>query len=222
MVVILMGPPAAGKGTQATALTDYLGLPHISTGDLFRENIRNQTPVGKTAKAYIDQGKLVPDQVTIDMLFARISHPDCQHGYILDGFPRTVEQARTFHQRLEAQAAKVECVVLNLNADDAELVERITGRMICKGCSKPYHKHYSPPQQEGVCDACGGDLYQRDDDTAAVFTKRLEVYRVQTAPLISYYQSKGLLKQIPSKNSSDQVFQEVIHALPHTPALAEK
>ena len=219
LVVILMGPPAAGKGTQAATLSKHLGLPHISTGDLFRDNIRNKTPVGKLAKFYIDQGKLVPDQVVLDMLFERLTLEDCKGGYILDGFPRTVDQAKALNQYL---AAGHEWVVLNLNVDDSILIERITGRLVCKGCSKPYHKKNAPPSRENVCDCCGGMLYQRDDDTASVFAKRLEVYRNQTAPLIAFYGDKGGLRHIDADLTFEQVFQNVLHVLPRAPALSGK
>lgn len=219
LIVLLMGPPAAGKGTQASALTEYLGLPHISTGDLFRDNIRNHTEVGVLAKTYIDEGKLVPDQVVMKMLFQRIDQSDCKSGYILDGFPRTVDQAEALDQRL---GKNHEVVVLNLNVDDGVLLERITGRLVCKVCSKPHHKVYTPPRKENVCDACEGPLYQRDDDTAEVFKKRLEVYRTQTSPLIAHYGKKGLLRQIDSDASQEQVFNQVIESLPRVPAIAGK
>lgn len=217
LVVILMGPPAAGKGTQAALLTNYLGIPHIATGDLFRDNMRNQTPIGKIAKSYIDQGKLVPDQVVLDMLFERLSLEDCKSGYILDGFPRTVEQAKALDRHL---ASNYDWVVLNLTVDDSILLDRITGRLVCKECCKPYHKTNAPPKQINICDVCGGVLYQRDDDTEAVFAKRLEVYHKQTSPLIAYYQEKKVLHQIDAKG--DKVFQEVVHALPHSPVLSAK
>ena len=219
LVVIFMGPPAAGKGTQATTLSKTLSLPHISTGDLFRDNIRKETPVGKVAKSYIDQGKLVPDQVVLDMLFDRIGSDDCKSGYILDGFPRTVDQAKALDAHL---GSNHEIVVINLNVDDAILIERITGRLVCKSCSRPFHKKNAPPKKENSCDSCGGALYQRDDDTVEVFAKRLEVYRNQTAPLIAYYGKKGELKEIDANVWSSLVFQEVMHAIPHLPALAGK
>lgn len=219
LVVILMGPPAAGKGTQASSLTEYLGLPHISTGDLFRDNIHHQTEVGVLAKTYINEGKLVPDQVVMDMLFQRIAQVDCKTGYILDGFPRTVDQAKALDRHL---GLRHDIVVLNFDVEDDVLLERITGRLVCKSCSKPYHKVYTPPKKENVCDACQGTLYQRDDDTAEVFKKRLEVYRAQTTPLISHYEKKGLLHQIESHGSQEEVFNQVVETLPQFNTIGHK
>jgi len=216
LVVILMGPPGAGKGTQATALTEHIAIPHISTGDLFRENIGAQTAVGKLAKTYIDKGQLVPDQIVLDMLFARILQPDCKKGYILDGFPRTVVQAEALDKNLGAAS---EVVILNLNVPDMELFERITGRLVCKSCSKLYHQTHRPPQKENQCDACGGTLYQRADDTVSVFTHRLKVYRTQTAPLIDYYTNKKLLRQIYPARLLSEVTHQILEALPQSLSL---
>ena len=218
LVIILMGPPAAGKGSQATTLSFYLGLPHISTGDLFRDNIRNRTPVGKAAKSYIDQGKLVPDSCVLDMLFERVAHEDCRRGYILDGFPRTIDQAKAFDAHL---ADGHQVVILNLNVDDDVLIDRIAGRLACEGCSKTYHTRNAPSKTDGFCDECGARLYQRSDDNAEVFAKRLEVYREQTAPLIKYYEAKkGSLHHINAQNPKEQVFLDTVHALPRLPAHA--
>lgn len=217
-VVILMGPPGAGKGTHAGPLSEHLGLPHISTGDLFRENIRNQTPLGQKAKTFMDQGQLVPDELVLDMLFDRVSKEDCKHGYILDGFPRTLPQAKALDQRLNARH---NVIALNFQLEDRAIIERITGRIACKQCGKPYHKIYDLPKKEGVCDTCGGALYQRDDDKEEIVRKRLEVYRAQTAPLIEYYaKQKGVLREIDSKNTKEHVFHDVLDAVP-LPALAK-
>jgi len=212
LVILLMGPPGAGKGTHAGPLSQHLSLPHISTGDLFRENIRNQTPLGKKAKEYIDKGLLGPDELVLDMLFCRIAKDDCKNGYILDGFPRTLAQAKALDQRLK-KSHRV--LAVNFHLDDATIIERISGRIVCKECGSPYHTKHNPPQKEMVCDACTGQLYQRDDDKEEIVRKRLEVYREQTAPLIKHYSAqKGVLKQIDSKNEKGQVFNDVLEALP--------
>lgn len=218
MVVILMGPPGAGKGTHAGPLSEHLGMPHISTGDLFRENIRNQTPLGQKAKTFIDKGNLVPDELVLDMLFDRVSKEDCKNGYILDGFPRTIAQAKALDQKLN-QHHRI--VALNFNIDDPSIIERITGRIACKQCGKPFHKVFDPPKEEMVCDACGGDLYQRDDDNEEIVRKRLEVYRAQTQPLIDHYaKQKNVLHDIDSKKQKEHVFHDVLEVLP-VPAVAK-
>lgn len=208
LVVILMGPPGAGKGTHALPLSEHLKLPHISTGDLFRENIRNQTPLGSKAKEYIDQGHLVPDELVLDMLFSRVLQSDCKKGYILDGFPRTIAQAKALDQRL---GSSHQVIVLNFLLDDSVIIERVTGRIACKGCGRPYHKQFDPPQKEMVCDACKGPLYQREDDREEIIRKRLEVYRAQTQPLIDYYaKQEGVLHEVDSQFAKAKVFQEVL------------
>ena len=219
LAVILMGPPGAGKGTHAGPLSAYLGIPHISTGDLFRENIRNQTPVGQKAKGYMDQGKLVPDEVVLEMLFERISRADCKGGAILDGFPRTVPQAKALDQTI---GKTHRLLALNFNIPDELLVERITGRLACKQCGRPFHKKYDPPKQEGLCDSCGGALYQRPDDNEVVLVQRLAVYRKETQPLIEFYSlKKDVLREINSDNSKEQVFHDVLEAVPrHGAALS--
>jgi adenylate kinase len=212
LVIILMGPPGAGKGTHAAPLSESLHLPHISTGDLFREHIRGQTTLGLAAKNYMDQGQLVPDQLVLDMLFVRVAKEDCKNGYILDGFPRTIAQAKALDQRLKHQAR---IVALNLNLPDALIIERITGRIACKNCGRPFHKKFNPPKQEMICDSCGGALFQREDDKEEVIRKRLEVYRLETKPLIEYYgHQKEVLKEIDSQQEKEQVFQHVLQAIP--------
>lgn len=217
MVIILMGPPGAGKGTHAGPLSQYLGLPHISTGDLFRENIRKQTLLGQKAKSYMDKGHLVPDELVLDMLFDRVSREDCKRGYILDGFPRTIPQAQALDQRIQRDSR---VVALNFHLVDPVIVERITGRIACKDCGRPFHKKYDPPQQEMICDGCGGKLYQRDDDKEEVIRKRLEVYRIQTEPLIAHYsRQQDVLRHIDSQKGKEQVFHDVLDSLPLAPAL---
>lgn len=212
LVIILMGPPGAGKGTHAAPLSQTLQVPHISTGDLFRENIRSQTALGKEAKTYIDKGNLVPDELVLSMLFERVTAPDCKAGYILDGFPRTIKQAEVLDERLKETN---QVLVLNFNISDAIIIERVAGRIACKACGRPYHKKFDPPQNESICDSCGGPLYQREDDQEGIIRKRLDVYRAQTEPLIAYYgKQKGVLKEIYSQKEKAQVFQDVLESLP--------
>lgn len=219
LVVVLLGPPGAGKGTHAGPLSKGLGIPHVSTGDLFRENIRAQTPLGNQAKSYIDKGHLVPDELVLDMLFSRVERSDCKEGYILDGFPRTLAQAKALDQRLKLKA---HVVVLNFYLPDAVIIERITGRVVCKDCAKPYHKKFDPPKNESVCDICSGQLIQRGDDNEEIVRKRLEVYRAQTEPLIQYYaKQKDVLREIDSEKEKAQVFRDVLEAIPiHTQTAA--
>lgn len=212
LVVILIGPPGAGKGTHAGPLSQQLHLPHISTGDLFRENIRNQTTLGQKAKEFIDQGQLVPDELVLDMLFERVARPDCKNGYILDGFPRTLSQAKALDVRLADQA---QLVALNFEVPDKVLIERITGRLMCKQCGRPYHKTFDPPPSSNSCETCNGSLYQRDDDKEEVIAKRLEVYHKQTQPVISYFaQKEQVLHEIDALNSKEKVYADVLEALP--------
>jgi adenylate kinase len=219
LVVILMGPPGAGKGTHAGPLSQYLGLPHISTGDLFRENIRKQTPLGVKAKSFMDKGHLVPDQLVLDMLFERVGKDDCKNGYILDGFPRTMPQAKALDQSLAKQHR---IVALNFKLADPIIIERVTGRIACRDCGRPFHKKYDPPKQELTCDGCSGILIQRDDDKEEIVRKRLDVYRVQTKPLVAYYaRQKEVLREIDSQNEKAQVFQDVLDALPITQVLTD-
>jgi len=213
-VIVLLGPPGAGKGTHAGPLSEKLSLPHISTGDLFRSHIREQSKLGAIAKSYIDAGKLVPDALALDMLFDRISKSDCAQGCILDGFPRTVAQAEALDQRFKGEA---QLVALNFDIPDQALVERITGRIACKECGRPYHLRFDPPKNPTRCDGCGGTLYQRADDTVEIVLKRLEVYHAQTKPLIDYYKQGALrLKNIDSNQRKDQVLNDLLEAVaPH-------
>ncbi len=188
-VVVMMGAPGAGKGTQALRLSQELGLPHIATGDLFRENLSKGTPLGEKARGYMNAGQLVPDALVIDMLFDRVSQDDCREGYLLDGFPRTVAQAESLLERLgETPGNGVNLTVVNLVVPDEVIVERASGRLLCRGCDAIYHRTFSPPEGE-ACDACGGELYQRDDDRAEVVVERLKAYHEQTEPVVAWFQS---------------------------------
>lgn len=212
LIVILMGPPGSGKGTHAGPLSQQVSLPHISTGDLFREHIRQETPLGVQAKNYIDKGNLVPDKLVLDVLFDRVSKEDCKNGYILDGFPRTMAQAKELDLRLGTENR---VIALNFNLPDSVIIERVIGRIACKGCGRPFHKKFDPPKKEMLCDSCGGLLYQRADDREEIIRKRLEVYRVETQPLIDYYaKQKSVLREINSQNEKTQVFHDVMEALP--------
>jgi len=211
LIVIFMGPPGAGKGTHAGPLSAHLKIPHISTGDLFRMNIRAGTPLGKIAHRYISEGHLVPDELTIDLLFDRLSQDNCKKGCILDGFPRTVLQAEAFAKRLSS-SSKV--VVINFCVADELIIARIVGRLVCKQCAATYHLHFSPPKKHSLCDRCEGVLYQRDDDTEAVVRNRLEVYRRQTKPVIDYYaENQSLLRDVCGEGTPQEVFEKVRKAL---------
>ncbi|HHE72802.1 MAG TPA: adenylate kinase [Chloroflexi bacterium] len=202
--VILMGPPASGKGTQAERLQQILDLPHVASGDLFRYNLKSQTELGLKAKAYMDKGELVPDDITIAMVLDRLSRSDCARGALLDGFPRTLAQAEALDRALEEQGAAID-LVLNLQVPEEELISRITGRRVCRDCGATYHIKYNPPKVAGVCDKCGGELYQRDDDTEETARRRLTVYLEQTQPLIEYYNRKGVLVHIDGNRPIDEV-----------------
>jgi adenylate kinase len=202
-VVILLGPPGAGKGTQAARLSSALGLPHVSTGDLFRENRAKGTALGKRAQEFMDKGILVPDELVLDMLFDRVGRADCAQGYVLDGFPRTLPQAEALAKRLPVSTA---VRALNLSVPDAALLDRITGRRTCTNCGNVHHVKNAPPKVEGKCDRCGHALVQRTDDTEPVFKERLAVYRKQTQPLEGYYRARGLLEDVAGDKEPDRVF----------------
>ncbi|WP_405784321.1 adenylate kinase [Streptomyces sp. NBC_01378] len=213
MRIVLVGPPGAGKGTQATRLAEKLRIPHISMGDLFRANISQQTELGQLAKSYMDAGNLVPDEVTIAMAKDRLEQPDAKGGFLLDGFPRNVSQAQALDDLLQTEGSKLDAV-LDLEVPEEEVIKRIAGRRICrKDSSHVFHVSYSPPKTEGVCDICGGELYQRDDDSEETVRKRLEVYHTQTEPIIDYYQAQGLVVTISSQGPVDEITQRVLEAL---------
>ena len=210
-IVILMGAPGAGKGTQAKRLSASRGLVHISTGDLFRENLANETELGKKVKGTMESGELVPDELVLDMLFERVSRPDCEGGYLLDGFPRTLPQAEAFEQRLGADA---ELIVPNLEVRAETIVRRASGRLICKPCGHIQHIEFSPPKVAGRCDECGGELIQRKDDQPDVVRERLRVYEEQTAPLVDFYQTRGVLHPVDGERDADLVFADVEALVP--------
>ena len=213
MRIVLVGPPGAGKGTQATRLAGKLAIPHISTGDLFRANISQQTELGKLAKSYMDAGNLVPDEVTIAMAKDRMEQPDAEGGFLLDGFPRNVSQAEALDELLKSEGIKLDAV-LDLEVPEEEVVKRIAGRRICRNdSSHVFHVTYSPAKKEGVCDVCGGELYQRDDDSEETVRRRLEVYHTQTEPIIDYYKAQGLVVTISSLGPVDEITQRAMEAL---------
>lgn len=213
MRIVLVGPPGAGKGTQAAFLAKNLSIPHISTGDLFRANISQGTELGKQAKAYMDAGNLVPDEVTIGMAKDRMAQSDAENGFLLDGFPRNVSQAEALDVALKADDVKLDAV-LDLEVPEDEVVKRIAGRRVCRNeSSHVFHVTYSPPKQEGVCDVCGGELYQRGDDSEDTVRKRLEVYHTQTEPIIDYYRTQGLVVTISALGKVDEVTKRAMDAL---------
>ena len=213
MRIVLVGPPGAGKGTQAVRLAKTLHIPHISTGDLFRANISRKTELGKLAKSYMDKGELVPDEVTIAMAKDRMEQPDAENGFLLDGFPRNVKQAEALDEMLKAEGMKLDAV-LDLEVPEEEVVKRIAGRRICRNNSAHvYHVSYKAPKHDGVCDECGGELYQRDDDSETTVRKRLEVYHTQTEPIIDYYKAQGLVVTITALGKVEEVTKRALDAL---------
>jgi adenylate kinase len=208
MNIIVMGLPGAGKGTQADNIVEKYDTPHISTGDMFRAAISEGTELGIKAKSYMDQGALVPDEVTIGIVRERLSKPDCDKGFLLDGFPRTVPQAEALDALLSDMGRKIEHV-LNIEVDPDELVKRLTGRRICRVCGTSYHLQFNPPKVEGVCDKDGGELYQREDDNPETVKNRLEVNMTQTAPLLAFYNAKSVLSNIDGQQDIDDVFKEL-------------
>jgi len=210
--MILLGPPGAGKGTQAELLVDRYHLPHISTGDIFRAAVKEGSPLGQKAKAFLDAGKLVPDDIVVGIVKERLNQPDCQEGFILDGFPRTIPQAEMLDRYL-AGADRQITAVINIDVDFEVLIRRLTGRRVCRNCQAVYHIVNKPSQKSGVCDHCGGEIYQRQDDAEETVRKRLEVYRDQTAPLIAYYRERGKLKTFNGEEPIQVVFDQICLAL---------
>lgn len=208
MNLILLGPPGAGKGTQAKLVAEQFGIPQISTGDILRQAVKDGTSLGQEAQAYMERGDLVPDAVVIGIIEERLTQPDCQAGYILDGFPRTEVQANALAETLGKRGGTIDHVV-NIEVLDEELIHRLTGRRTCKECQKPYNVTFNPPQREGVCDKCGGELIQRKDDDEETIRARLGVYREQTAPLVAYYEKQGLLRTVTGAGAIREIFDAV-------------
>ncbi|HJX37926.1 MAG TPA: adenylate kinase [Anaerolineae bacterium] len=212
MNIVMLGPPGAGKGTQAALLAERLGIPHVATGDLFRGALKEETELGLTAKAYMERGELVPDEVTIGMVRERLQEPDCDRGLILDGFPRTVEQAKALEGLLAEQDRMIDAVLF-IDAEEDELVRRLSSRWTCRNCQAVYNVISNPPRERGKCDICGGELYQRPDDVPQTVRNRIVVYRDQTSPLIDYYQDEGLLITIKSEGGIERVQEKILEAL---------
>ncbi len=216
MNLILLGPPGAGKGTQARKIIERYGLPQISTGDILRQAVKEGTLLGEKAKSFMEKGELVPDQVVIAIIEERLRAPDCEAGFILDGFPRTVQQAEALQGILMKGEKKIDHV-LNLEVDNEELVRRLTGRRTCRSCGAMFHVIFHPPSKDGICDRCGGILYQRDDDREETIRTRLREYERQTLPLIDYYRQEKVLLTIHGSGSEDQIFERIIRVLDTKP-----
>ncbi|MDD6571307.1 MAG: adenylate kinase [Thermoflexaceae bacterium] len=212
MKIIMLGAPGAGKGTQAKMIADKYSIPHISTGDIFRANIKNGTELGKKAKTYMDQGLLVPDELVVDLIMDRFKEADCANGYVLDGFPRTIPQAESLDKALNAIGEKVDFAI-NVEVPDENIVRRMSGRRACVGCGATYHIVYNPTKTEGICDRCGKELILRDDDKPETVEKRLKVYHEQTQPLIDFYGNKGILKEVDGTVDMNDVFSAIVKIL---------
>jgi adenylate kinase len=212
MRLVLLGPPGAGKGTQAKHIARHYGIPNISTGEIFRSNVAEMTELGDLAKSYMDEGDLVPDDVTIAMVRDRLGRDDTEPGFLLDGFPRTVPQAEAFGGILDEYDVALDAV-LKLQVDDDEVVHRLSGRRVCRSCGHAFHIEFDRPTREGVCDICGGELYQRDDDKPETIRRRLDVYHAQTRPLVEYYQARDLLRWVIGTGAVDEVTARAIEAL---------
>jgi adenylate kinase len=208
----MLGAPGAGKGTQAQMICDKYGIPHISTGDLFRANIKNGTELGKKAKDYMDKGQLVPDELTVQLLLDRVANPDCSNGYVLDGFPRTIPQADVLDKELTKLGDKVDFAI-NVDVPDENIIRRMSGRRACLKCGATYHIEHIPPKTEGICDRCGSELVQRDDDKPETVKSRLDVYHEQTQPLIEYYTEKNILKTVDGTRDLNDVFSDIVKIL---------
>lgn len=212
MKIIMLGAPGAGKGTQAKKIAEKYQIPHISTGDIFRANIKGGTELGMKAKTFLDQGMLVPDEITIGMLMDRIGQEDCINGYVLDGFPRTIPQAESLTKALAERGEKVDYAI-NVDVPDENIINRMSGRRACLGCGATYHITFNPPVKEGICDTCGQELVLRDDDKPETVKKRLDVYHQQTQPLIDYYKNAEVLAEVDGTQPMDAVFQGIVEIL---------
>lgn len=212
MKLIMLGAPGAGKGTQAKRIAAKYGIPHISTGDIFRANIKNGTELGKKAQTYMDKGLLVPDELVCDLVVDRIQQSDCEKGYVLDGFPRTIPQAEALTAALEKLGTSIDYAI-NVEVPDANILNRMGGRRACLGCGATYHVEFNAPKQEGICDTCGAELVLRDDDKPETVQKRLDVYHEQTQPLIDYYTKAGKLAEVDGTKDMDDVFAAIVNLL---------
>lgn len=212
MKIIMLGAPGAGKGTQAKKIAAKYQIPHISTGDIFRANIKNNTELGKKAKTYMDQGLLVPDELVVDLVVDRVNQDDCSNGYVLDGFPRTIPQAEALTEALAKMGQKVDYAI-DVNVPDENIVRRMGGRRACVGCGATYHVEYAPTKKEGICDTCGSELILREDDKPETVQKRLNVYHEQTQPLIDYYTNAGILKTVDGTVDIEDVFRAIVEIL---------
>ncbi len=217
MLIVLLGPPGAGKGTQAERLVKQFHLAYIATGDILRAAVKSGTLLGEQARGYMEQGQLVPDEVVVGIVRERLADPDCSGGAILDGFPRTVVQAHVLDQVLDEIGKKIDRVI-HIEVDDEELISRLTGRRVCRECAATYHIKYNPPKVRNVCDRCGGELYQREDDSLTTVQERLQVYKNQTAPLIDYYSAEDLITPINGNQDIERIFEKIIAALEAGPA----
>lgn len=212
MKIIMLGAPGAGKGTQAKMIAEKFEIPHISTGDIFRANIKNGTELGMEAKKYMDQGLLVPDELTVKILLDRVAQDDCKNGYVLDGFPRTIPQAEVLDKALTELGDKIDYAI-NVDVPDENIINRMSGRRACVGCGATYHIQFNPTKVEGICDACGEKLILRDDDKPETVKNRLSVYHDQTQPLIDYYSKKGILAEVDGTQSMEDVFNSIVNVL---------
>ncbi|MBP3420662.1 MAG: adenylate kinase [Lachnospiraceae bacterium] len=212
MKIVMLGAPGAGKGTQAKMIAEKYGIPHVSTGDIFRANIKNGTELGKEAKQYMDQGKLVPDELTVKILLDRVAQDDCKNGYVLDGFPRTIPQANVLDEALTKLGDKIDYAI-NVDVPDENIINRMGGRRACVACGATYHVVYNAPKTEGICDVCGKELIIRDDDQPETVKNRLNVYHEQTQPLIDFYEAKGVLKSVDGTVDMKDVFAAIVEIL---------
>ena len=212
MKIVMLGAPGAGKGTQAKMIAEKYTIPHISTGDIFRANIKEGTPLGLEAKSYMDQGKLVPDELTVKILLDRVAKDDCKNGYVLDGFPRTIPQANVLKEALEKQNDKIDYAI-NVDVPDENIVRRMSGRRACVTCGATYHVEHVPPKTEGICDKCGSNLILRDDDKPETVLNRLKIYHEQTQPLIDFYNNEGILKEVDGTIDVKDVFANIVTIL---------